>query len=59
MLERPELNVDRDHLSASSLTIGRLAVLSVVTKLLSELVDSKPTVLSLPCTAPELMSAGH
>lgn len=59
MLERPELNGDRDHVSASSLTIGRLAVLAVVTKLLSELVDSKPTVLSLSCTAPELMSAGH
>lgn len=59
MLERPELNGDRDPLSASSLTIARLAVLAVVTKLLSDSVDSKPTVLSLPCTAPELMSAGH
>lgn len=50
---------DRDHLSASSLTIGRLAMLAVVMKLLSDLVESKHTIMSLPCTPPELMSAGH
>lgn len=53
------MNEDRGHLSASSLTIGKLAMLAVVTKLLSDLVESKHTIMSLPCTPSELMSAGH